>query len=89
MKKRKATAHDSWYFGGGDPPRWFNAALRVNVGDLVKYLSRTVLVVGWANSAGTRIPCRKGAAWLRGMEIGTEQIRLYAISECEVINESR
>jgi hypothetical protein len=47
----------------------------VKAGDLVKYLSRVVLILG---------PGRK-RGWFRGMEVGTNIIRQYNIIALKVI----
>ena len=51
----------------------------MKVGDLVKYMSRTVLIVGICPDD----------AWVFGIECGETEIGKYRLSVLKVINESR
>ena len=64
----------------------------MKIGDLVKYMSRTVLVVGYADHNGQtcdekRFKDSEGFGWIVGCEIDTMVRRLYDSQECEVISE--
>jgi len=48
----------------------------VKAGDLVKYLSRVILILGPGHERG----------WWRGMEVGTDVIRQYNISALKELN---
>ena len=51
----------------------------IKVGDLVKYLSFKVLVVGWFKGPASGL-------WLIGVEVGETVSRMYEPDMCEVIS---
>jgi hypothetical protein len=66
----------------------------MKIGDLIKYKSRTILVVGYADHNGQtcdekRFKDSDKFGWIVGCETDTTQRRIYKPQECEVISESR
>jgi hypothetical protein len=54
----------------------------VKIGDLVKYMSRTLLVVGLSEG-------KWGPGWIECIELGESEIGTYRKSKLKVISESR
>jgi hypothetical protein len=66
----------------------------VKVGDLVRYMSRTVLVLGYTNHNGAL--CGKFEfdnsgyhGFLVGVEVDSMRRRLYDVQMCEMISEAK